>query len=170
MGPKMHGLVRIQMKRLGAGMATASRIGLGLLFLWDSLQGIRWPYEFLGNMYEYELTGPRLGILLAMVVPWLELVMGVCLLGGVIVTGALLASILFLGTSALARGSLLWRGASISSEHFHFLGNCAPKDYMELVGMSVLCSAAMASYAFLLLSHQDQVLEAGEEGRSPPAS
>jgi len=69
------------------------RLGLGCLFLWSSLPEIRQPYDFLSNVYYYRLVGPKLGILTAMTLPCLELLVSLCLLGGIFVSGSLLASI-----------------------------------------------------------------------------
>ena len=66
------------------------RLGLGCLFIWGSLPKIRHPYNFLSSVYSYELVGPKLGMLTAMVLPWLELLLGIFLLSGVCVGGALL--------------------------------------------------------------------------------
>jgi len=67
------------------------RVGLGCLFLYSSLPKIRQPYDFLSNVYGYELVGPKLGLLIAMILPWFELLAALCLLGGAFVGGALLA-------------------------------------------------------------------------------
>ena len=47
--------------------------------------------RLLHDVYSYQLVGPKLGLLMAMALPWLELVAGICLLGGIFVGGALLA-------------------------------------------------------------------------------
>ena len=68
------------------------RIGIGCIFIWGSLPKIRQPYDFLSSVYGYELVGPRLGMFVAMTLPWLELFVGICLIGGIFVGGALLTS------------------------------------------------------------------------------
>lgn len=147
----MHSLIKRNLKRSACGLAVIFRVALGVFLLWSSFQGIRRPYDFLGNVYEYELVGPKLGMLVAIIVPWLELMLGACLVGGILVGGALLASIVFLGASAVAEASVLYRGLSVSVERFHFLGSCVPKGHGELIGASVLLMVAMAAYAAFLL-------------------
>ena len=74
------------------GFALLVRVGLGCLFLYSALPKIRQPYDFLHDVYNYEIVGPKLGLLVAMTLPWLELLTGICLLGGIFVGGALLVS------------------------------------------------------------------------------
>lgn len=63
-----------------------------------------------GRKENLELAGPQLGILVAMLLPWIELFVGICLLGGFNVGGALLISagmsVLFVYVlySAIGRG------------------------------------------------------------------
>ncbi len=78
--------------RLHSGFVLVARLALGCLFIYGSLPKIRQPYDFLSNVYGYELVGPKLGMLIAMVLPWLELFTGICLVGGIFISGALLAS------------------------------------------------------------------------------
>ena len=64
------------------------RLGLGCLFLWSGVSKIQLPHNFLGDVYAYRLVSPVLGVFVALVLPWLELLVGACLLSGVFVTGA----------------------------------------------------------------------------------
>lgn len=75
-----------------SGFGFLVRVGLGCMFLISALPKIRQPYDFLGDVYGYEVVGPKLGMLVAMTMPWVELVVGVCLLGSIFVGGALLIS------------------------------------------------------------------------------
>ena len=101
-------------ERLFYGFTLLIRLSLGCLFLWSSLPKIRQPYDFLSSVYNYELVGPKLGMLVAVILPWLELLVGLCLLGGIFVGGALLLSIgmaiMFTFTTSFA----LYRGLKIS--------------------------------------------------------
>ena len=90
------------------------RLGLGCLFLWSSLPKIRQPYDFLSDVYNYELVGPRLGMLVAMTLPWMELLVGICLIGGIFVSGALLASAGLAAMFTFVIASALYRGLTIS--------------------------------------------------------
>lgn len=89
------------------------RLGLGFLFLWSSLPKIRQPYSFLSTVYDYQLVGPKLGMLTAMTLPWLELLVSLCLIGGIFVSGALLASTAMAGMFTFVLSWALHRGLEI---------------------------------------------------------
>jgi putative oxidoreductase len=90
------------------------RIGIGCMFIWSSLPKIRQPYDFLSSVYSYELVGPKLGMFIAMTLPWLELLVGICLIGGIFISGALLASIAMAAMFTLVLGSALHNGLEIA--------------------------------------------------------
>jgi uncharacterized membrane protein YphA (DoxX/SURF4 family) len=117
-----------------------ARLGLGCLFLWSSLPKIRQPYDFLSSVYDYQLVGSKLGMLTAMTLPWLELLVSLCLLGGIFVSGALLASIVMAGMFTFVLGWALYRGLEISCGCFGA--------GMEVISYSVLIRALV----ILLLS------------------
>lgn len=97
-----------------SGFGFIVRLGLGCMFLVSALPKIRQPYDFLGDVYAYEIVGPKMGVLVAMTMPWAELLVGICLLGSVFVGGALLASA---GMGAMFTFVLSWaiyRGLDIS--------------------------------------------------------
>ncbi len=45
------------------------------------------------KLYGYELVGPKTGVFTAMTLPWLELLVGLSLVGGIFIMGALLCSV-----------------------------------------------------------------------------
>lgn len=71
-------------------MTPAIRLALGVLFLLSSIPKTRHPYAYLESVYGYQLVSAKLGMLVAIVVPWAELIVALCLLAGVFVGGALL--------------------------------------------------------------------------------
>ncbi|MCY2950975.1 MAG: DoxX family protein [Planctomycetota bacterium] len=90
-----------------------ARFGIGTALILSSLPKIYAPLDFLSAIYGYQLTSPQSGLLVAVVVPWLELVCGVFLLLGIWVPGALLATIALFCTFATAITTALLRGLSI---------------------------------------------------------
>ena len=78
------------------------RFGVGALFLLSGLAKLRQPHDFLADLYDYQIVGPPIGRCIAMTMPHVEIVCGVCLLGGICVGGSLLG--------ALALG-IVWIGA-----------------------------------------------------------
>jgi cobalt-zinc-cadmium efflux system protein len=83
-------LVKIAKSPIIFMIELAMRVALGCLFIYSALPKIRQPYDFLHDVYNYEIVGPKLGLLVAMVLPWMEFMVGVCLLGGIFISGALL--------------------------------------------------------------------------------
>jgi len=95
-------------------IAMLLRVGLGIMFLVSSIPKIRQPYDFLGSVYGFEIVGPNLGLLVASVLPWLELFLGICLIGGVFISGALLITIGLSIMFGVVISSAVMRGMDIS--------------------------------------------------------
>jgi uncharacterized membrane protein YphA (DoxX/SURF4 family) len=148
-------------ERVIAGFVLVVRLGLGFMFIMSSLPKIQQPYSFLGSIYGFELVGPKMGMLVAMVLPWVELLTGVCLVGGVFVGGALLAStgmgVLF--TFVLA--SALYRHLEISCGCFSNAG-AGKISYLTLIRAIVITLVSAAAYA-------ETILLAPKQWRPPSA-
>ncbi len=130
------------------------RLGIGCMFIYSSLPKIRQPYDFLANVYNFELVGPKLGMLTAMILPWAELLVGICLVGGIFVSGALLVSICLGAMFTFVLASALYRGLNISC-------GCFGSSFADTIGYStlvraiiiMLLSATAYSYKVLLQPH-----------------
>ena len=89
-------------------VASVLRMGLGGLLVWAGLAKIHNPYDFLGTVYNYELVGPQMGLVIATMLPWLELCAGASLVlkiaprGGALLAAGLFA--VFAVAQALASG------------------------------------------------------------------
>lgn len=101
-------------RRFIDGLALVARLAIGCVFIASSIAKLRRPYDFLGSVYNYELVGPGLGVAVAMILPWLELFVGICLVGGILITGALLTSTALCAMFSVVLVSALWRGLEIS--------------------------------------------------------
>jgi hypothetical protein len=120
------------------------RLSLGCLFVWSSLSKIQLPHDFLGHVYAYRLVGPVSGMFVGMVLPWLELLVGACLLGGVLVTGALLAC---MGMACVFAGAISWvlyHGYNISCGCFG--SDTTPIGYGTLARAIIIFVAAGFAY------------------------
>ena len=146
------------------------RLGLGFMFIVSSMPKIRQPYVFLGSVYGYELVGPKLGVLVAMVLPWVELLAGVCLVGGVFVGGALLASIGMGAMFTFVLGYALWNHLDISCGCFS--SSAAGKiSYMTLIrAIVIMVVSAMAYVGVILLQPKQWVPRAQPEPDSEDAN
>jgi uncharacterized membrane protein YphA (DoxX/SURF4 family) len=91
-----------------------ARLAIGVIFIASSIPKLMQPYDFLAGVYSYELVGAKLGVMVAIMLPWLELFVGICLVGGIFVRGAILASMGMCAMFSLALVSALWRGLEIS--------------------------------------------------------
>jgi uncharacterized membrane protein YphA (DoxX/SURF4 family) len=112
------------------------RIAIGCMFIYSSLPKIRHPYDFLSSVYSYELVGPKLGMFVAMTLPWLEVIVGVCLVGGVFVSGALLASMAMAAMFTVVLSSAMYHNLNITC-------GCFGASATEIVGISTLLRAAI---------------------------
>ncbi len=137
----------ITRRRFAGGFTLLVRIGLGCMFLYSSLPKIRQPYDFLSSVYKYELVGPKLGLLIAMVLPWVELFVGVCLLGSIFVGGALLVSVALGAIFTFVVGSAMYRGLEISCGCFSAAGSIG---YAALIRACAITLAGIAAYLTVL--------------------
>ena len=108
-----------------------SRIALGSMFLLSAIHKLQMPYQFLSDIYAYRVVGPTLGLNAAMILPWLELVVAVCLLGNVMMFGALLVSSMLGLVFFTLIGHTLYQGYNIKCGCFGIMS-------VELVGISTL--------------------------------
>lgn len=86
-----------------SGAALAARLSLGLVLVYSGLQKLRLPYDFLSTVYAYEMVGPTAGLLVAAGMPWIEIVVGLALLGGIALAGAFGASVLLFSVFAVVQ-------------------------------------------------------------------
>ena len=133
--------IRVKLNKRGWGkllsvFSYGVRLALGCIFLYSSLGKIRQPYDFLSSIYDYELVGPKLGMFIGMALPWLELLVGVCLTGGIFVGGALLTSIEMSVMFTFVLGWALCKGIEISC-------GCFGASYGEIISFSTLIRACV---------------------------
>ena len=87
-----------------------SRIILGVIFIYASYDKIIDPISFANSITQYHISPVQLNNLAALIIPWLEFVIGICLLFGFFIQGAssltivLILWFIFILSQALARG------------------------------------------------------------------
>jgi len=108
----------------------AFRISLGVVFLYASFDKIRDPGSFSGNIQNYQILPYGITNLFAILLPWVELYVGACLILGVFVDGAVLLSAGMLVLFIVALGQALARGLDIECGCFSQEGS--------LVGLNTL--------------------------------
>ena len=126
------------------------RLALGCLFVWSSLPKLFLPHNFLGDVYAYRMVGPVLGMFISLILPWFELLTGICLLGGLLVSGALLScigmAVMFLAAVSMA----LYQGLNISCGCFG-ASSAVPIGYSTLVRIIIILIASVFAYICELL-------------------
>lgn len=86
---------------------------VGGLFIWAGILKIIDPLEFARNISNYRVLSPRLSLLVAIILPWIELLSGVFIIVGVMRrASALLISLLLVGFIALI-GVTMLRGIDV---------------------------------------------------------
>jgi len=108
----------------------AFRISLGVVFLYASFDKIRDPGNFAGNIQNYQLLPYGITNLFSILLPWVELYVGTCLILGIFVDGAALLSTGMMVMFIIALGQALARGLNIECGCFSQEGS--------LVGLNTL--------------------------------
>jgi uncharacterized membrane protein YphA (DoxX/SURF4 family) len=90
------------------------RAVIGALFLWSGSLKLGNPYATLISIYGYELIGPRVSLVIAVLLPSVEIAIGACLLAGIMVEGAFCFASLLGLAFAVAAGSIMLRGIEVS--------------------------------------------------------
>tara|TARA_B100001123_G_C14992383_1_gene900112 strand:+ start:322 stop:774 length:453 start_codon:yes stop_codon:yes gene_type:complete len=90
-----------------------ARLILGGVFIYASLDKIAHPVEFAKAIGNYHVVPFGLENLMALALPWLELIAGICLIAGIMVDGATIMVILMNIVFIFAISQALARGISI---------------------------------------------------------
>jgi putative oxidoreductase len=125
----------------------ACRVGVGTVFIYGSIFKIREPFAFLTVVYNYELMGPAMGLVVSLVVPWLEFLIGLALIGNVFGAGAVLMANILLSVFLVAQASALHRSLNIPCGCFGELSQ-QPIEYGTVLRTSGLLAASLTAMAF----------------------
>jgi uncharacterized membrane protein YphA (DoxX/SURF4 family) len=136
------------------------RIALGLLFIWSGAQKILLPHEFLVSVSAYEMLGPGLSLFVAAVLPWLELAIGILLVSGAFVAGALTITIALLAGFAGAVSIALYKGLSISCGCFTLASEPSPMSGWTLLRTLLVLAIAIGLFIRLPIFPTKHLLDA----------
>jgi len=120
------------------------RVAVGAVFLYASVHKVIAPAEFSRTVYHYQLLPAAAINLIAIVLPWIEGVVGICLILGVKMRGAAGIAVVSLLVFLVAMGSALARGLNIDCGCFAAAGTKLGFD--RIVGDLVLLAAAALLY------------------------
>ena len=130
------------------------RIFLGLLFIYASLEKILQPEEFAKQVGYYKALPFGLENLLAILLPWTELIVGICLLAGLLVDGATLLSIIMNLVFILAISQAMLRGIDISCGCFKISADS------EKLGLhTIIRDIIFLIMSFVVLNRQERKFE-----------
>lgn len=123
-----------------AGFLT--RVAVGCVLIAASLPKLQHPYDLLAAVYDYALVGPDLGVVIASILPWVELVVGICLVGRVLEHGAWQLTVVLFCIFTFVRASVLFRDIPIEC------GCCGldggdPVDTLDVLWTAALLIVAM---------------------------
>ncbi len=100
--------------RRSAILHSVSRWVLGIVFIYASYDKILNPAQFAEAIFNYQILPDHLINICALVLPWLELILGICLILGILMPGAVLLVNLLLIVFVGALLFNLYRGLDIS--------------------------------------------------------
>ncbi|UCD17666.1 MAG: DoxX family membrane protein [Candidatus Zixiibacteriota bacterium] len=89
------------------------RLFLGVVFVYASIDKIVLPAQFARIIYNYHLVPAELVNIIALLLPWIELVCGVVLILGIYKQGSVLIINLMLVVFAVAVGINMFRGVDL---------------------------------------------------------
>jgi len=130
------------------------RICLGLMFIYASLDKIAHPEEFAKQIGYYKALPFGLENVLAIVLPWTELIVGICLIAGLLVDGATLLSIIMMLVFILAISQAMLRGIDITCGCFKV---SADSDKLGLD--TIIRDILFLVMSFIVLNRQERKFE-----------
>lgn len=95
-------------------LTTLLRVFLGVVFIFASIDKISDPDSFAGSVGSYRIVSGTPALLIATVLPWIELLCGLGLLLGIFIRGSALLIVIMLAAFSVLVVSALWRGLDIS--------------------------------------------------------
>lgn len=135
----------------------AVRIFLGCIFIFASIDKIADPSAFATSIANYKLIGQSAGLAVATILPWIELLSGVCLVFGILQRGAnLLVLLMMIGFTAGVLSGIA-RGLDISCGCFSqdpLVGRLGWSKVLENAGLTALTTfLSVAKLSRFSVSH-----------------
>jgi uncharacterized membrane protein YphA (DoxX/SURF4 family) len=124
------------------------------MFVYASLDKIAHPEEFAKQIGYYKALPFGLENVLAIVLPWTELIVGICLLAGLLVDGATLLSIIMMLVFILAISQAMLRGIDITCGCFKV---SADSDKLGLD--TIIRDIVFLVMSFIVLNRQERKFE-----------
>ena len=127
-----------------------ARLIIGLMFIVASIDKIANPSAFAKSIINYKIISATVAVIIATILPWMELLCGLAILFGIFVRGSSLLVSFMLVIFTLGLISALLRGLDISCGCFTQDPSAARIGWLS-IGENVL-SLGLSSYLFLSTS------------------
>lgn len=136
------------MNKVSKTIYYACRWILGIVFIYASYDKILHPAEFAESVYNYQLLPDFLINLTALILPWMELILGISLISGIFLSGSILMGNVLLVIFMAALIFNLHRGLDVSCGCFSTSSSEGPADIWTVArDASFLC---FSFYLFFL--------------------
>lgn len=143
-----------KLRGVAEGLVLAVRLILGAILVLSAVAKLRQPFDFLDGVYSYQFAGPAQGLAVAVVLPWLELVVGFCLLAGLGGAGVLLATGVLCASFVIAQWHALHNGLKVDCGCFgSSAASPSPVSDRTLVRAGAMLAGAVLAYLCLLVAH-----------------
>ena len=127
---------------MGRAFIFAARIIVGGVFIYASGSKIIDPAAFARAIVNYQILPPMLVNPVALVLPWLELVCGICLVAGFLKRGSALVAAMLLLVFIGALAQSIYRGLDIRCGCFSLDTKGAISGYLDIIRDMVLLAMA----------------------------
>jgi uncharacterized membrane protein YphA (DoxX/SURF4 family) len=121
---------------------TTARLLLGVVFIWSSFGKLQYPHDFLSTIYSYGVVGSKIGLLMAVLLPWLEMLVGVCLFAGIWLGSSSFIAAMLLAMYLAAQAIVLWRGLRVGCGCFTVFEHESEVSWLTIMRTSILLSLA----------------------------
>jgi uncharacterized membrane protein YphA (DoxX/SURF4 family) len=120
---------------------------IGVIFIWSGVPKLYHPYQFLAAVYSYQLLGLLPGRLLAMVLPWTEVLVGFCLVAGIAREAGLLTAAMLCSMFLVAQIWALAHSLPISCACFSGSGELITYSTLGRTFLMLLCAVFCYGYS-----------------------
>ena len=140
------------MNSLDRYLIVITRIILGAVFLWASFGKIMEPSDFARSISNYHIVPFGIENIIALILPWLELLIGMGLILGIMVDGSVQISAILLIMFILMIGQAMLRGFNIEC-------GCGLKEG-EMIGLNkILENIVFIGGAYIVMQRRKRFFE-----------
>lgn len=127
--------------------AVVIRVLIGIILIYAAIPKLSFPERFLNTVMMYNIAPSGVNILIAATLPWLELLIGVCLILGIAVQGAIAASAGLFITYSVALVSVHHRGLAFDCGCFGTMSGHSSTLDASVIGRTVVLAVVASALA-----------------------